>query len=387
MADVIGARLTSNVTQAIRRVDMVPTIKELEDPGAKPLTVLSTMMPSENTVNPEFSWVEDDLGPRFDAINNGAGYTNAETALVVDNGSYFAPDELWKVTRTGEVIRISSVAVNTLTVVRGIGGGAAALLDNDELMRVGGSFQENSLAPVALSDNPVKVLNYTQITRDSVEASETWRGSETFTRPQDWDRQVTKRMGEHLLKLESQYIHGKPTEDLTGSAPRRTSGGALHFIQTNRTDMGGIMTEAEFFGAFSSLFRYGDKESKTMFASRLVGDVLNGFPRGKLEVVQADNDKTYGLAVTKYRSMHGTLNIVTHNMLEGAVFGGYGIILDMSQLRKRPMNAKDGGNRDTFIDENVETPGQDGRKDVITTEVGLEFGLEKTHGVISNVTG
>jgi hypothetical protein len=386
MAEVLGARQTANVVQSIRKVDMVPTIKELE-PDVTPLTVLSTKLPSAPTGNPEFSWVEDKLEPRFDAINNGAGYASGITSVVVDNGAYFAADEIWKVTRTGELVRVTAVATNTLTIVRGIGGGAAAILDNDELMKVGAASQENSLSRQARSSNPVKVLNYTQIVKHSVEASETWRGSETFTTPRDWDRQVTKKMQEHKIAWEQIYLHGKPTEDLTGAAPLRTSGGAFHFVQTNRTDMGGTMTEAEFFGAFAGGFRYGNQTAKMGFASRLAVSVANGFPMGKLEVVQGDNDTTYGLNIMKYRSPHGTLNLVVHNMLEGAVFGGYILVLDLSQLRKRPMRDGDGGTRDTHLKENVQPPDQDGRKDEVLTEGGLEFGLEKTHFIMSGITG
>jgi hypothetical protein len=54
------------------------------------------------------------------------------------------------------------------------------------------------------------------------------------------------------------HWHGKPSELLTaGSNPRRTTGGVFHFVATNKTDVGGTMTEAEFFGAFSAAFRYG----------------------------------------------------------------------------------------------------------------------------------
>jgi hypothetical protein len=382
MAEVLGARLTDNVNQSTRKIDMVPTIKELE-PDATPLTVLSTRMPSAPTGNPEFSWVEDDLEPRFDAINNGAGYASGATSVVVDNGAYFAPDELWKVTRTAEVVRVTAVATNTLTIVRGIGSTAAAIVDNDELMKIGSASAENALSREARSSNPVKVTNYTQITRDSVEASETWRGSDQFTRPDDWDRQIDKAMIEHKLKLENTWLHGTPSENLTG-APLRTSGGALHFVQTNRTDMGGAMTETEFFGAFNAGFRYGNKTAKLALVSRLVASVLQGYPMGKLHTTQNDNE--YGLNITKFVSPHGTLNIVVHDMLEGAVYGGYALVLDLSQLRKRPMKAKGGGTRDTHMVENIQTPGQDGRKDEILTEAGLEFGLEKTHFLMTGIT-
>lgn len=384
MATVLGARHTENINQDTRRIDMVPTIKELE-PDETPLTVLTMMIPSAPTGNPEFSWIEDKLPPRFDAINLVAGYTASDTNLVVDNGPYFGPNELWKVTRTGEIVRVTAIAGNTITVVRGVGGGAAAILDNDELMITGIAFEENSQKPQARSDNPTKVTNYTQIHRHTVEMSETMRGQEQFTRPHDWDFQVSKKMKEHKIGLEQAYLHNKPSED--AAAPRRTTGGALHFITSNLTDAGGVITEDEFFGAFSNLFRYGDKSSKVALASRLAVNVVNGYPRGKLELTQADNDSTYGLSVMNYRHAHGTLKFITHNLLEGSKFGGYIVILDIAQLRKRPMRSKDGGTRDTFLEENVETPGQDGRVDVITTETGLEFGLAQTHGLISNITG
>jgi hypothetical protein len=42
---------------------------------------------------------------------------------------------------------------------------------------------------------------------------------------------------------------------------------------------------------------------------------MNGFPRGKLEMRQSE--KTFGLRVMQYISPHGTLNLVTHWLLEG----------------------------------------------------------------------
>lgn len=386
MADVVGARGTANVSQSIRRVDMVPTIFELE-PNETPLTVFSALLPSEPTVNPEFSWQEDHLQPRFDSINNVGGYSNSATSIVVANGSSFAAQDVWKVTRTGEIMRITGVATNTLTAVRGIGtGGTGVAINNlDELMKIGSATPENALSKPARSNNPTKVTNYTQIVRTSIESSRTWRQSATFTQPKDWDRQVAHAMIEHKIEWEQIFLHGKPNEDLTGSMPLRTSGGALNYIQTNRTDMGGQMTEQEWFGGYSGAFRYGNKQAKTAFMSRLAVDVVNGFPRGKLEVIQNANDATYGLDIMKYRSPHGTINCITHNMLEGQIFGGYVIILDLSQIKVRPLGG-DGSPATPHMLENIQPPDQDGRKDEILGEQGLVFGLEKTHALYTGIT-
>jgi hypothetical protein len=46
--------------------------------------------------------------PRYDAINNGAGYASGATSIVVDNGPYFAQYDHVLNTRTGELIRVTA---------------------------------------------------------------------------------------------------------------------------------------------------------------------------------------------------------------------------------------------------------------------------------------
>jgi hypothetical protein len=70
---------------------------------------------------------------------------------------------------------------NTLTVVRGVGGGAAAINDNDELLLIGSAQPEGDTSKPARSGNPTKVTNYTQIHRTPYESTETLIHSDTFT--------------------------------------------------------------------------------------------------------------------------------------------------------------------------------------------------------------
>lgn len=385
MADVTGSRGTGNISQSIRQIDMAKEILELE-PNSYPLTVLMGMLNSEVTVNPEFSWQENKPKARFDAINNGAGYNNSATSVVVDDGTKFAQHDLIKVTRTGEIIRVSGVSTNTLTVVRGVGGGAQAIVDNEELLLIGGAQPEGDTSRPARSTNPTKITNYTQIHKTSFESTRTLRQSKTMTKPTDWARSSAIAGIEHAKDWEYIFWHGKASEDLSGSQPRRTTAGVLNLISTNVFDAGGTLTEAEFFSFFSPLFRYGNQSTKTLFASRLLVDVLNGFPRGKLEVVQSDNDGTFGLNVMKYRSPHGTLNVLTHNLFEGAKYGGFGAVLDLSLVKKRYLSNEEGSS-DTHIEDDIGNKDVDGMKSQYLTEAGCQCGQDPAHGQIQNVTG
>jgi len=87
--------------------------------------------------NPEFTEYEDQYSGVWARINNGGGYLAGATDLVVDSpgASIFSKYDLIKNTRTGEIMRVTSVnySTNTLTVSRGAGATAAAAINDDEI--------------------------------------------------------------------------------------------------------------------------------------------------------------------------------------------------------------------------------------------------------------
>lgn len=382
MAAITGARGTINVEQAQRRIDMSAAIDLLE-PDAAPLTLLSKRASKKATVNPQFKWLQDVLAPRFDAINFGAGYAAGATSVVVDNGSYFAEHDLVEVTRTRELMRVTAVATNTLTVVRGVGSTAAAIVDNDELLIIGSAQPEGDTSKPARSDNPTSATNYTQIFRLPWEATETWRHSESETRPDDWEHQANLKGIEHAKDIEYAFWMGRPSENTTGSQPRRTTGGAFHFITTNILDAGGTLTETELSTAFRTAFRYGRKR-KVAFMSALTTSVVNAFAQGRLETRQGEG--TYGLAIREFISPFGTFDVVTHWLFEGTKYSGYTAILDMEYVSYRYL-ANQRGSRDTHINDNIQARDADTMKSEYLTEAGLQFGQEKAHQLITGTTG
>lgn len=377
---VVGVRSTGTINQNQRKIDMRATILQLE-PDETPLTVLSARLGSEKTVNPRFTWWEDELPPRFDAVDTTTG---TGTTVRVRNGSRFTVHDLVKVTRTNELMRVTAISTNDLTVVRGINTAAVAVADQDELMIVGSAQPENDGAPTPKSQNPVEVTNYTQITRTSFAASETLRASATNTTPADWDYNAGRAMIRHKLKLEDIRWHGKPSENMTGGAnglPLRTAGGALHFITQNVTAVNGVLTEPTFWGGQRRLFRFGSPH-KVAFAGGIPLEALNGFPRAKLQLIQGDNDRTYGLRVYEFVGPFGALSVVYNRRFEGSGYGGHIVTLDMGKLKKRFLQG-----RDTHVLTNRQANDVDGRIDEVLTEDSLEMGLDACHGMQTGITG
>jgi hypothetical protein len=379
MATVTGAMTTTNVLSDQLAIDLGDRISLLE-PSAQPLAVFTRRADKRRTVASTFSWLEESSKARFDTQNGGA--TSGATTVAVTNGAYYQQWDQVLNTRTGEQIRVDGVAGNNLTVTRGIGSTAAAMLNGDELLIIGSAQPENDTSKPPRSDVPSKISNYTQIFRTPFEVSDTLRASGFQVAPAEWPRQARNKGIEHAKDLEYSFLLGRKSATTPGATQNRTTGGVLSFITTNQTDAGGDLSEAEFNAFMAQVHRYGSGQKLALASATAVG-ALNKFPASKQ---QTKNDETtYGMNVTQYTSPFGSINLVYHPLLEGTKYGGYIVVIDMGQAAYRYL-ANDELNRDTKVLQNRQPNDQDGRKDEYLSEVGLEFGQQRMHGVLTGIT-
>jgi len=362
------------------RVEMADEIVELE-PEAAPLTVLLKKLRKKTTNNHKFQWHEGERPPETDAINNGAGYADSDTSLVVDNGSYFTVGDVVKVPRTGECMLVTAISNNTLTVVRGFGEtSAAALVDNDPLYIIGNANEEGATSRDINTRTETLQYNFTQIFRTPIGVTGT-AAAERYYGPDERANQRAYRGIQHLVEIEKSFLFGERYEDTSGTHPRRTTRGVLAWLSTNVTDAGGALTETEFDEWLEGVFRYSAPDgssTKILLASARLVSIINAWGKDKLETVP--RDQVYGLRLLRYRSPHGELLITKHHLLKDATYGYYGIALDLANLYYRPLRG-----RDTHLNTEIQANNEDAVVDEWFTEAGLELRLEKTHGYIYNV--
>jgi len=377
----IGLRHTGNINQLRRKLDVSDRISLLQ-PNKAPLTVLLRKLAKKPTINPIFYWFEDDLQPKWDAVDNTNGYGANDTSIVVDRGALYSVNDLVKVPSTGEVMLVTSVdpVNNTITVKRGIGETAPAQLGNgDPLVIIGNAHKEGSLAPEAKGTVVETVYNYTQIFRTTVKVTKTQEASELYG-GSDRLYQRRKKAIEHAVDIERAFLFGERSEDLSGSEPRRTTRGVISFLTANTDNIldvssDGKLSEGLLEEFFESLFRYGSNK-KVCFASPRLISIFNAFGRDKIRTVVGE--ETFGIKVMQYISAHGELQLIKHPLLEGSVYGKYGIILDLEEdIKYRPLKG-----RDTMLNTNIQPPDADYVMDEYLTEAGLELRSPKKHGLI-----
>lgn len=328
----------------------------------------------------KFEWLEDDLGARWDAINKAAGYLAADTTLTVDNGDYFASGFIVKVPRTGEVLLVTAVSSNDLTVTRGYGStSAAALVDNDPLVIIGNANEEGSGTLVLKSTLESAKFNYTQIFKTPFGVTGTENNTKMYG-GKDLAYQRKKKAIEHKIDIARAFTFGEKKLDTSGTNPRRATGGLLSFLTANNYDAGGALTQSEFDNNVSEVvFKKGSKK-KIMLASARMLSVINGWALGKLQVNQ--DAAKYGLDIREYQTPFGTYMLMNYqHILEGAVYGGYGIVIDPENVKYRYLQG-----RDTTLRTNIQDNDEDQVKEEYLTECGLEVRLPDTHAVITGVT-
>lgn len=373
---VTGQGSTTNVNSSQLAIDIGKEIKLLE-PEVQALTVFSREVRSESTNATKFKWMEDERKPRFDTVSEAVASTTAQE-IPASHTTYFQQWDHVLNTRTGELFRVDSVGAK-LNVTRGIGTVAAAMNENDELKLIGTAQPEGDTSKVARSLVPTTFENYTQISRTPFELSETAANVGYQVQPREWDRKQKNAGIEHAIDIEEATLFGRKSATNPGTGEVRTSGGVLSFISSNQTDAGGILSEAEFGAFLATALRYGSKD-KIAFCSATALQALNKFPASK-QVTQ-NNETTYGMDVSTYTGPFGSIKTVWHKLLEGNKYGGYMIVVDMQNIAWRPLN-----NRDTKLLSNRAPNDQDAKKSEFLTEAGLEFGLQRSHAVLTGITG
>lgn len=195
----------------------------------------------------------------------------------------------------------------------------------------------------------------------------------------DLSYQQKKKGIEHAVDMARSFYFGEKKLDTTGTHPKRATAGLLSFLTSNNYDAGGALTQSEFDqNVCEVIFKYGSKEKLALCSARVLS-VVNGWALGKLQIEQGET--TFGLAVVKYVSPFGILNLVHEPLFEGAVYGGYAAIIDVENVKYRPLKG-----RDTKLETNIQANDADERKDQYITEAGLEVRSPQTHALLTGVT-
>jgi hypothetical protein len=193
-------------------------------------------------------WLEDSLVPNKDTISDGSiSDPDGETSFDVAHGERFRVGDQIQVSGSGELMLVTDISSNTITVVRGYAGTTAEnIADGQTVNILGNAALEGGDKPAARFTNRIRCGNYTQIFTASVEVSGTNIAASHLGISDEMDYQKSERLRELVRDLENTVINGgQPSANPQGSASvRRSMKGIIPHISTNvyRTGDSGFPT-------------------------------------------------------------------------------------------------------------------------------------------------
>ena len=297
-------------------------------------------------------WLEDTLLPNTDTVNQTIFTPNAQdaTAVTVANGPRFQVGDLLRPGNAPEVIQVTAVSGNTLTVVRRHGGTAASSLSNGlKLTILGNAALEGADALAARFTSRSRKQNYTQIFTATVDVTGTMQAVRAYGVADEMDFQKQERLRELLRDLENCVINGTaPSANPQGSTTvRRSMNGIIRQIATNQftPGSGGIpagggdnaddLTEEVLNAALRLAWEKSSGRVDTIVVNGLQKRRINQFVSSNARFYQPQDQRMSEL-VSVYESDFGVCRVVLSRWVPSDTV----LLLDSSRVEVLPLSGR-----------------------------------------------
>ena len=305
----------------------------------------------------------------------------ATTVPVVD-GTKFRAGMTISPTGSEEVLLVTAVSGNNLTVVRGFGGTTAAALADDQVITIDSvGREENSTAQNDGIYQPDSVENFFQTMDTAVEFSRRALATIQFGNTNDLTFQVAERIRQLTIQMDRALVRGRKATATVGGNTVSYTGGLRYFLDQAgaiNTDAAGALTldkiniiNAEIVsrGGTANTIAVGIKQARV-----LSGLVSANYSSQRLGEFTADEGSL--LTLPSDLPLVGNVNriVVDTNLADSEL-----VIFDSSMISVVPMASGNSADSGAWRTADATQPGQDGQRTRIIGDFAMEVRQSKTH--------
>jgi hypothetical protein len=373
-----------------RAGDFASAILQINPTGTALMLALSSGMgktPANDTI---FHWYEDShQSGRSNIVSGGT-----TTTITVGDGSMYVPNQVLMVEQTGEIVLVTAITGNALTVVRGLGGTTITSVTNAMFTQsIGNAHEEAAGQPTAITQQGSPRMNYTQIFRNGWAVSGTAKAVQYRT-----GNKVAKNKRDcamyHAEDMERSMVWGRKHVGTLNNKPFRLTDGIVAQIENHggtvesATDgvTAGNYSQALLAEFIRKVFRKnikGAPNERIAICGDIVLSNLNRMAMLDSTYNISQGETKVGIAVTTIQTPFGTLKLMTHPLMnENPLWQKEMYVLHPGAIRRRML-------RETF-EEGYDQNGRrisakDADEGLMTTEFGVEVGGAQVMGILRNV--
>lgn len=334
----------------------------------------------------------------FPHVTTTAEALAADTTISVEDTGSILPAEILQVDSTKEHIRVTSVDSPTqITVVRAFGGVSAATIPSGStLYSVGNSHEQASLRPMSRLINPVRVMNKTQIFRN------TWAlpGTMTAISPIVGGSLTAESRDDcgffHASDIERALIFGQQHATMVNGQYLTKMDGIIESVRkyapAENTSVAGATTtfdelELMLNPVFNTTLNGQNSDERVLFCGRAAQTVINNIGRKSGQYQLVDRQTNFGLKFKSFQTSQGMFHIIVHPMLSvNPTWSKMALALDMSQIKLLYLKGRKTQNREFGMDGTPVDNGVDAVGGTLTTECTLEVLNPSAMAVVYNLT-
>ena len=253
MTAYTGAVHSYNDTTAHVRCieDLINNVSPEETPLVKYIGLNSIGDPK--VFSTKYEWLEDSLAPNSTLLAEAIANTTTTTCAVAsDAGKFIRAGHVLQI--GDELIRVTSLSTDTLTITRSFGGTTAATAASSAAVSiVGMALIEGADAPDSFVMDVSTGYNYTQIFQETVEVTGTQAQLKQYGIKSTMDYQIAKKFTELAIQVEKTLFRGYRAAGSSTTA--RGMGGLPQFISGNSATLSSAaLTEKDIMDRLQAIF-------------------------------------------------------------------------------------------------------------------------------------
>lgn len=370
-SDDFSNKLRSLDNELATLISLQPNlISLLSAPTQSGVSIINSRTPVTQN---KHEWVELQLVPELGYVSGA--HTDAVTTLNLADATGFVDDMILAFEGTDEVMKVTAVVANALTVVRGYGGSTPAALTDAMLIRVVSRPRPEGSNPDPKANSvPVVGYNYTEIFDDTFMVTNT----AINTAMGGISNLVDTNLMQSLLKVQRRIntaaIYGRRVQRTGGE--KGTMGGILQLVTNRINAAGAALTATALNDGVEAIFKSGGAPT-AIICNTNQARRITALHAAQMFVLRADN--TVGSSVNQFQSdlpMGAISTIVVEPSFPKTKIG----LLDMSKIFLDPMTARG------MSEWNATLPGADAVSRRLLGEYTLEvLNGNAAHAIIDNL--
>lgn len=394
----VGTWNTMQLPQDLAEKAFAGAITKLMPNGGAPLFGLTALLKEETASQIEYGYFSKTMV--FPSLTLSANMAAADTVLTVTNTNNCLPGMVFRADTTNENMLLVAVLGPTQVQVQRAFGTIAAQAMNapGNLWMIGNAYEQGSIRPPALSIAANRIVNYTQIFRNSWALTGTLAATQVIA----GGTNVSESRGEcaafHAVDIEKAIFFGQKFLGMRNGQPISTMDGLINTVTQNAggnvTTLGATTNYTQFISALDPTFQQNtdpmNPNQRILFVGGVARNVIHTMARLNSTYFVQQEETSWGLQYDTIKIPRGSFQIIEHPLFNAygssSTWAKMAVAVDLSTfnlayMAGRKTSSQEYGTTGTPVDNGVDAVGG-----TLTTEVTNLIRNPAANAVLYNFT-